>query len=87
VSLVVAPLVFTSGEFNGDRDPAHTNHTDLKPHVTAQLATDDQASNGLAQTIHIYLDANSNFEGYRLYDPREIRNSKDNDNGGSNSNA
>jgi len=79
VSCSITPFLYACVEFRRYRNPEHTSLTDARPHVTAQLATDDQVKNGLAQTIHIYLDANGNLEGFQLYAPRDTKSDKDGD--------
>ncbi|KAK7181818.1 hypothetical protein DPSP01_002409 [Paraphaeosphaeria sporulosa] len=55
------------------KNPANSSNTDPRIHITARPATAEQASKGIAQTIHIYFDENDKLDGYRLFDERPVK--------------
>lgn len=60
------------------RNPLHTSHSDLRPHITVRMRTDDQISRGSGQTVHIYYDAQSEaYEAFTLYSERNDKPSSD----------
>lgn len=59
------------------RNPTHTSHTDLKPHATALLATEEQFKNGKGQTVHLYHDEQGHYTGHFLYEERANKPSDD----------
>ncbi|KAI0867388.1 hypothetical protein GGS24DRAFT_495373 [Hypoxylon argillaceum] len=52
------------------KNPSHTSHTDLKPHATVRLATNEQAARQVSQTVHIYHDEDGNYDGHQLFPER-----------------
>ncbi|EGP83300.1 uncharacterized protein MYCGRDRAFT_96571 [Zymoseptoria tritici IPO323] len=53
------------------RNPLHTSHTDLRPHITIRLRTPEQIARGAGQTAHIYYDAASgDYEAFKLFTER-----------------
>ncbi|SMQ55152.1 unnamed protein product [Zymoseptoria tritici ST99CH_1A5] len=53
------------------KNPLHTSHTDLRPHITIRLRTPEQIARGAGQTAHIYYDAASgDYEAFKLFTER-----------------
>lgn len=56
---------------NNSRNTIHTSRSDLRPHVTVKLATEEQESANKHQTVHIYHNKEYQYLGHLLLPERD----------------